>query len=208
MQVASNHPSDKKTVLDRQVQANERSSSPSSKNLSVKVEDTVLAKGAERNETSQYLKVLSRIENLLIQDKLPDAAIDGFVGAIKKQIDLMSEADIQMVLKLPEAEKIELKSLENLPEMITNNLRDENKSPALLKFLRQSNFAILMRTDSNTTPKTYTPQSAQVHNSSKLPVSKTADGTLKKVNPPLAATPETVQKTNFNKNPPVSSPIS
>ncbi|GIT70760.1 MAG: hypothetical protein Ct9H300mP28_05740 [Pseudomonadota bacterium] len=44
-----------------------------------------------KNETSQYLKVLSRVENLLIQNKLPDAAIEGFAGAIKKQIDAMTK---------------------------------------------------------------------------------------------------------------------
>ena len=154
MQVASNTTTDKQTSLERQVQSKERSTTVGSKAQAVTSDgNTVAAKGAERNETSQYLKVLSRIENLLIQEKLPDAAIEGFVGAIKKQIDLMSEADRQMLLRLPEAKTIELKSLDNLPEMITNNLRDESKSPALLKLLRQPKFAVFMRTDSKSCPK-------------------------------------------------------
>jgi len=202
MQVASNTTTDKQTSLERQVQSKERSTTVGSKAQAVTSDgNTVTGKGAERNETSQYLKVLSRIENLLIQEKLPDAAIEGFVGAIKKQIDLMSEADRQMLIKLPEAKTIELKSLDNLPEMITNNLRDESKSPALLKLLRQPKFAVFMRTDSSPAPKTYTAQSAQTPTPTpaKLPTSKLVEGSPKKEKPVLTAVPEVVQKTSSKK---------
>ena len=202
MQVASNTTTDKQTSLERQVQSKERSTTVGSKAQAVTSDgNTVAAKGAERNETSQYLKVLSRIENLLIQEKLPDAAIEGFVGAIKKQIDLMSEADRQMLLRLPEAKTIELKSLDNLPEMITNNLRDESKSPALLKLLRHPKFAVFMRTDSSPAPKTYTAQSAQTPTPTpaKLPTSKLVEGSPKKEKPVLTAVPEVVQKTSSKK---------
>ena len=207
MQVAANSPSDKKYAMERQVKANEKPTVPSSKTQQVKVEETVLAKGAERNETSQYLKVLSRIENLLIQEKLPDTSIEGFVGAIKNQIDLMSEADKQMLLRLPEVKSIELKSLDNLPEMITNNLRDEKKSPALIKLLRQPKFAVLMRTDINPAPKTYTAQSAQGPTPTKLPVTKIIESSPKKREPELAAVPEAVHKTGLKKNPPAQNPV-
>ena len=200
MRVASNTTTDKQTSLERQVESKERSTTVGSKAQAVTSDgNTVAAKGAERNETSQYLKVLSRIENLLIQEKLPDAAIEGFVGAIKKQIDLMSEADRQMLLRLPEAKTIELESLDNLPEMITNNLRDESKSPALLKLLRQPKFAVFMRTDSSPTPKTYTAQSAQTPTPTKLPTSKLVEGSPKKENPVITAVPEVVQKTSSKK---------
>ena len=202
MQVASNTTTDKQTSLERQVQSKERSTTVGSKAQAVTSDgNTVVEKGAERNETSQYLKVLSRIENLLIQEKLPDAAIEGFVGAIKKQIDLMSEADRKMLLILPEAKTIELKSLDNLPEMITNNLRDESKSPALLKLLRQPKFAVFMRTDSSPAPKTYTAQSAQTPTPTpaKLPTSKLVEGSPKKEKPVLTAVPEVVQKTSSKK---------
>ena len=201
MQVASNTKTDKQTSLERQVQSKERSTAVGSKAQAVTSnENTVAAKGAERNETSQYLKVLSRIENLLIQEKLPDAAIEGFVGAIKKQIDLMSEADRQMLLMLPEAKTIELKSLDNLPEMITNNLRDESKSPALLKLLRQPKFAVFMRTDSNPAPKTYTAQTVHTPTPVKLPTSKLVEGSPKNEKPALTAVPEAVQKASSKKN--------
>ena len=202
MQVASNTTTDKQTSLERQVQSKERSTTVGSKAQAVNSDGNTVAakKGAERNETSQYLKVLSRIENLLIQEKLPDAAIEGFVGAIKKQIDLMSEADRQMLLRLPEAKTIELESLDNLPEMITNNLRDESKSPALLKLLRQPKFAVFMRTDSSPAPKTYTAQSAQTPTPTKLPTSKLVEGSPKKEKPVLTAVPEAVQKTSSKKN--------
>ena len=162
MQVTAKTIPDKQTGLERQIQQKEKQAVTGSKAQGVKTAEKLIdANGAERNETSQYLKVLSRIENLLIQEKLPDAAIEGFVGAVKKQLDAMSEADSQMLLKLPEAVELELKSVDELPELIKKEIRDQSKTPALLKLLRQPKFADLMRTDSKPAAQTYTAQSAQ-----------------------------------------------
>ena len=196
MQVASNTTPDKQAGLERQVQSKERPTAINTKATAVKSEEkATAAKGAERNETSQYLKVLSRIENLLIQDKLPEAAVEGFVGAIKKQIDLINEADRQMLLKLPEMTKLDLKNLDDLPEMIKNNLRNESKLPALLKLLRHPKFAVLMRTDGKPAPKTYTAQSTPA----KSPAPKLTGGLPNKEKPVLAAPPQAVQTTNDKK---------
>ena len=73
----------------------------------------------------------------------------------------MSEADSEMLLKLPEAVELELKNVGELPELIKNEIRDQSKTPALLKLLRQPKFADLMRTDSKPAPQTYTAQAAQ-----------------------------------------------
>ena len=68
----------------------------------------------------------------------------------------MSEEDRQMLMNLPELEVLELDDLNDLPEMIKNEIRNEDKNIALLKFLRVPEFANLMRTDNKPTPKTYT----------------------------------------------------
>ena len=201
MQVASNTTPDKQAGLERQVQSKERPTAINTKAPAVKSEEkATAAKGAERNETSQYLKVLSRIENLLIQDKLPEAAVEGFVGAIKKQIDLINEADRQMLLKLPEVTKLDLKNLDDLPEMIKNNLRNESKLPALLKVLRQPKFAVLMRTDGKPAPKTYTAQSTQLPTPAKSPAPKLTGGPPNKEKPVLAAPTQAVQNTSDKKS--------
>ena len=70
----------------------------------------------------------------------------------------MSEEDRQMLMNLPELEVLELDDLNDLPEMIKNEIRNEDKNIALLKFLRVPEFANLMRTDNKPTPKTYTAQ--------------------------------------------------
>ena len=159
MQVAKNSITEKQTVLERQVRSKEI---PAPKSLSIqspKIEEHGSEKGAAQNETSQYLKVLSRVENLLIQDKLPDAAIEGFAGAVKNQIDVMTEEDRQMLMKLPELKILELDDLDDIPEMIKNDIKNEDKNTALLKFLRVPEFADLMRTDNKPAPKTYTANS-------------------------------------------------
>ena len=156
MQVTSNPIPEKQTGLERQVRNKEMPASNSSSIHSPKFDEHRSEKGAAQNETSQYLKVLSRVENLLIQNKLPDAAIEGFAGAIKKQIDAMTEADRQMLMKLPELKMLELDDLDDVPEMIKNDIRNEDKNTVLLKFLRVPEFADLMRTDNKPAPKTYT----------------------------------------------------
>ena len=192
MQVTAKTIPDKQTGLERQIQNKGNDAATGSKGQGVqKDENLVDAKGAERNETSQYLKVLSRIENLLIQEKLPDAAIDGFVGAIKKQLEAMSEADNQMLLKLPEAVKLELENVDDLPELIKNEIRDQSKTPALLNLLRQPKFAELMRTDSKPAPQTYTAQSAQTSVSAKPTRIDILDTPKINEKPVLAAVPKT-----------------
>jgi hypothetical protein len=201
MQVTAKTIPDKQTGLERQIQQKEKQAVTGSKAQGVKTaEKLVDANGAERNETSQYLKVLSRIENLLIQEKLPDAAIDGFVGAIKKQLEAMSEADNQMLLKLPEAVELELKNVDELPELIKNEIRDQSKTPALLKLLRQPKFADLMRTDSKPAAQTYTAQSAQPSVSAIPTRINILD--IPKVNqkPVLAAAPKTVDNSANRKS--------
>ena len=142
----------------------------------------------------------------MIQNKLPEAAVEGFVGAIKKQIDLIKEADRQMLLKLPEVTKLGLKNLDDLPEMIKNNLRNESKLPALLKVLRQPKFAVLMRTDGKPASKTYTAQSTQLPTPDKSPTPKLTGSPPNKEKPVLAASPQAVQDTRDKKSIPVTNP--
>ena len=160
MQVNSNPIAEKQTSLERQIRSKDVSASNSLSINSTKLEEHGSEKGAAQNETSQYLKVLSRVENLLIQDKLPEAAIEGFAGAVKNQIEAMSKEDRQMLMKLPELEVLGLDDLNDVPEMIKNEIRNEDKNVALLKFLRVPEFADLMRTDKKPTLKTYTAQPA------------------------------------------------
>ena len=124
MQVTQNSITEKQNVLERQVRSKEIPSSNSPSIQSPKIEEHGSDKGAAQNETSQYLKVLSRVENLLIQDKLPDAAIEGFAGAVKNQIEAMSKEDRQMLMKLPELEVLGLDDLNDVPEMIKNEIRN------------------------------------------------------------------------------------
>jgi len=162
MQVSAKNIPDKQAGLERQIQNKEKTAVSESNTQAVKTnENFVDANGAERNETSQYLKVLTRIENLLIQKKLPDAAIEGFVGAVKKQLEAITESDRQMLLKLPEAVKLTLNNVHDLPGLIKNEIRDQSKTPTLLKLLRHPKFADLMRTDSKPAPQIYTANSAQ-----------------------------------------------
>ena len=207
MQVIQNSITEKQTGLERQVRSKEIPASNSPSIQSPKIEEHGSDKGAAQNETSQYLKVLSRVENLLIQDKLPDAAIEGFAGAVKNQIDAMTEEDRQMLMKLPELKMLELNDLDDIPEMIKNDIRNEDKNTALLKFLRVPEFADLMRADNKPAPKTYTANSVSLPSTAKHEgkiLSETAPVLAKTVQPSSA---KATQKIGLNVNPPFTNRV-
>ena len=204
MQVTSNPITEKQNVLERQLRSKEIPTSNSPSIQSPKIEEHGSDKGAAQNETSQYLKVLSRVENLLIQDKLPDAAIEGFAGAVKNQIDAMTEEDRQMLMKLPELKMLELDDLDEIPEIIKNDIRNEDKNTALLKFLRVPEFADLMRTDNKPLPKTYTAQSALIPSSAKHEGKLLSESTPNLEKPVQSSSAKVTQNISQKVNPPVT----
>jgi len=204
MQVNQNSITEKQTVLERQVRSKDIPPPNSHSIQSPKIEEHGSDKGAAQNETSQYLKVLSRVENLLIQDKLPDAAIEGFAGAVKNQIDVMTEADRQMLIKLPELKMLELDDLDDIPEMIKNDIRNEDKNTALLKFLRVPEFADLMRTDNKPVPKTYTAPSALITSPAKHEGKILSESESNLEKPVQSSSTKATQKIRQNVNPSVT----
>ena len=114
--------------------------------------------GISMDKTSKYLKVLSRIEGLLVKDALPEAAVKGFVGAVKKQLNQLTEGEKQTLLKLPEARQLELKNLEELTDQIEEKLADKETAKEMLSLLKNPRFASMMKTeDSLNSAGTYKP---------------------------------------------------
>ena len=114
--------------------------------------------GISKDKTSKYLKVLSRIEGLLVKDALPEAAVKGFVGAVKKQLNQLTEGEKQTLLKLPEARQLELKNLEELTDQIEEKLADKDSAKEMLSLLKNPRFASMMKTeDSMNSAGTYKP---------------------------------------------------
>jgi len=134
--------------------------------------------GISKDKTSKYLKVLSRIEGLLVKDALPEAAVKGFVGAVKKQLNQLTEGEKQTLLKLPEARQLELKNLEELTDQIEEKLADKESAKEMLSLLKNSRFASMMKTeDSLNSAGTYKPadlKPSTVANSAAPPADKPA----------------------------------
>ena len=114
--------------------------------------------GISKDKTSKYLKVLSRIEGLLVKDALPEAAVKGFVGAVKKQLNQLTEGEKQTLLKLPEARQLQLKNFEELTDQIQEKLSDKETAKEMLSLLKNPRFASMMKTeDSLNSAGTYKP---------------------------------------------------
>ena len=134
--------------------------------------------GISKDKTSKYLKVLSRIEGLLVKDALPEAAVKGFVGAVKKQLNQLTEGEKQTLLKLPEARQLELKNLEELTDQIEEKLADKESAKEMLSLLKNPRFASMMKTEETVNfAGTYKPadmKPATVGNSAVPPADKPA----------------------------------
>ena len=114
--------------------------------------------GISKDKTSKYLKVLTRIEGFLAKDALPEVAVKGFVGAVKKQLNQLTESEKQSLLKLPEARVLYLKTLEELPEKIEEKLADADSAKEMMSLLKNPRFASLMKTEErSTSAETYKP---------------------------------------------------
>ena len=108
------------------------------------------------NQTSEYLKVLSRMEGMLVEGTVPEVALSGFAGAIRKRLGVLSDSQQATLMKLPELKALEVETLEKLPELIKEKIQDAETRPAVMKLLKHPKFSELMRDE--TTPDTYSPK--------------------------------------------------
>ena len=147
-------PSQQKAEINTPAMQNASKSLAGKKNAIAEIQGD----GISKDKTSKYLKVLSRIEGLLVKDALPEAAVKGFVGAVKKQLNQLTEGEKQTLLKLPEARQLELKNLEELTDQIEEKLADKESAKEMLSLLKNPRFASMMKTeDSLNSAETYKP---------------------------------------------------
>jgi len=76
-------------------------------------------------------------------------------------MDSLGEEDRQIILKLTESTELDLKNLDDLPNMIKENLRNDEEVAKLFKFLKLPKFAELMQTEVKNVSKTYSAQPSQ-----------------------------------------------
>jgi len=112
------------------------------------------------DQTPVYLKVLSRMENMLSLGEVPTIAVEGFNRAIKNRTAEMSDQEKTSLLKLPAAKVMGLENLEDLPDQIAEGMKDVKGSKKVLNLLKQPQFVKLMSNQGNA--PVYKAQPAQV----------------------------------------------
>ncbi len=125
---------------------------------------------AKTENTSSYLKVLSRLENMLEKEDMPEKALEVFANAVKKRLDDAKEPDKKGVINLPEAKALELEKLDQVPEKIQESLKNKEGSEKLLSLLKHPKFVELMKDPQEQAPKTYGPQGQPAANKAKAAV--------------------------------------
>ena len=92
-------------------------------------------KSAEE-KTSMYLKVASRLENMMKEGAIPKNAVEGFTNAIKKRLEELGEQEKKGLMLLPEIIELNLK---RLIIWQTKSKKDWRKKRTLKKYLSCSN---------------------------------------------------------------------
>ncbi len=108
-------------------------------------------------QTSAYLKVLSRLENMIKQDELPDKAIESFTKAITTRLEEASDQEKKLLLNSTEAKALEIKNVKDIPEMIEAGLEDQDSVEKIFALLKQPQFVELMNGEEKQAPQTYGP---------------------------------------------------
>ena len=136
-------------------------------------------------QTSTYLKVLSRLENMIQKDELPDMALESFTKAVTSRLEEASAQDKKVVLNSEEAKALEIENTDDIPELIEEGLEDEDQAEKIFALLKQPKFVELMNGKENQDPQTY-------NANGKSAPEKTAPGnaTATPTKPPTASKPE------------------
>lgn len=113
------------------------------------------SKGSD--EKSMYLKVVSRLENLLQKEALPEKALKGFMKAVNARLQAAAAPDKKMVLNTPEAKALEIGKIEDFSEKIKEGLEGEENSSKVLALLKQPKFVELMNGQTKSATPVYGP---------------------------------------------------
>ena len=102
-------------------------------------------KSSQLQEMSAYLKIVSRMENLNArQDSLPEAAIQGFIQGLEKQVAQMNDHEKALLLRIPDVKSLNVKNTEELLNKIEDKLTDGKADLKLFELLRQPQFVELI----------------------------------------------------------------
>lgn len=100
---------------------------------------------AQLQDMSTYLKVVSRLENLQAREnELPEAAVEGFVRGLEKQINQMNEHEKALLLRIPEIRGLQVSNAQELLKKLGEDLASSTTAPAAFKVLRQPQFVELV----------------------------------------------------------------
>lgn len=104
-----------------------------------------IQKSSQLKEMSAYLKIVSRLENLNArQDSLPQAAIQGFIQGLEKQVAQMNDHEKALLLRIPEVKSLNVKNAEEMLDKIEDKLTDGQAGLKLFELLRQPQFVELI----------------------------------------------------------------
>lgn len=114
------------------------------------------------NRTSEYLKILTRMEAMLKRGDLPEVVVEGFAKAIDKELKALSEKEMSTLRQMSEVRNLKLDNTQPFQQELVNAIRialqEKSKSEPVLELLRHPEFAKLMK-GANRGVGNYTPQS-------------------------------------------------
>lgn len=119
--------------------------------------ETATESSSQKGEQTMYLKVLSRLENMIQKGELPEKALEGFLKAVNARLKEASAQDKKVVLSTPEAKALEIMKFEDFSEKIQAGLEEQESSSKTLALLKQPKFVEIMNGQENPSSAVYGP---------------------------------------------------
>ncbi|MBF0349500.1 MAG: hypothetical protein HQM11_00620 [SAR324 cluster bacterium] len=117
---------------------------------------------SDKEKTSVYLKVVSRLESMIKKGDLSETSLKGFSKAVQTRLEEMKENDKKTLSMLEEFKALKLEGLEKIPEFLEKNMKNPQNAEKILALLKHPKFAELMDAKREQPPQTYSPQSLGV----------------------------------------------
>lgn len=118
-------------------------------------------------EISEYLKMVSRLENKLKQGSIEDEELTEIISALEKQILSFSDQKKDRFKNLPFMKSYGVQNLKDMKDVLTDMFMKPAERDTLFEFLKSPEFMALLLNNSN--PHVYSPPVGAAAGSSSQP---------------------------------------
>ena len=113
--------------------------------------------GGRDNEVSEYLKMISRLENSVKKDEVKEADVDKVLEALDDRIDTLSKSEKKKLEQISSFKKLEVEELDTMKDSLAKLFEDDKGRDKVFDFLKAPEFISLLSNEQKNSGGTYSP---------------------------------------------------